>query len=52
MIDYFLQALPILAVLVLYFVRVEIRFAKLINDISWIKLSLGNVQCQKKSSKE
>lgn len=52
MIEYFFQALPILFVLIIYFVRIEIRFAKMITDISWIKLTLGNVQCQKKSSKE
>lgn len=51
MIDYFLQALPIIIVLIAYFVSIEIRFARLINDISWIKTSVGNIQCQKKSIK-
>lgn len=52
MIDYIIQALPIVVVLLAYFVRIEIRFARLITDISWIKISLGNIQCQKKSLKE
>lgn len=52
MIDYFIQALPIIVVLLIYFVRIETRFARLANDISWIKVTLSNVQCRKNPIKE
>lgn len=37
MIDYLLQSLPFVLVLVVYFVRLEVRLAKMSRDICWIK---------------
>jgi len=40
MIDYFFQALPVLAALLIYFVRLEIKLATIQRDICWIKKAL------------
>ena len=40
MIDYLLHSLPVVFVLVVYFVRIEVRFARITTDIDWIKKNL------------
>lgn len=40
MIQYFLNTLPIIVALVLYFVRLEVKLAVMSRDIQWIKTTL------------
>lgn len=44
MLDYLLQSWPILAGLMIYFVRLETKLATMSTDISWIKKN--TTQCQ------
>jgi len=44
MIDYLLKALPILAALILYFVRLEVTLAVIKKDLCWIKKRLEQIQ--------
>lgn len=44
MLDYTLQVLPILILLIAYFIRLEIRLAKVTQDICWIKKYIGTCQ--------
>jgi len=44
MIEYFINALPILAALLLYFVRLEVKLAEMSTDLTWIKKFIGSCQ--------
>lgn len=40
MVDYLLHSLPVVAALVVYFVRVEVKLAVMQRDLCWIKESI------------
>lgn len=40
-IDYFIRSLPVVLVVLVYFVRLETRLAKINNDLYWIKKQLS-----------
>ncbi|MBA7493990.1 hypothetical protein ES702_04556 [subsurface metagenome] len=44
MIDYLIKALPILAALIVYFVRLEVKLAVITRDLCWIKKRLQNLR--------
>jgi len=44
MFDYIVKSLPILFVLIVYFVRLEVRLALMKKDLCWIKKRLGELQ--------
>ncbi|MBA7495900.1 hypothetical protein ES702_06496 [subsurface metagenome] len=41
---YLIQLIPVLALLIVYFVRLEIRLAKMSRDICWIKKMIAVCQ--------
>lgn len=44
MVDYFINALPILAALLVYFVRLEVKLAEIRTDLTWVKKYVGSCQ--------
>lgn len=44
MLDYFVNALPVLAALLIYFVRLEVKLAEIRTDVNWIKKFVGSCQ--------
>ena len=44
MIEHILKLWPVLLVLVVYFVRLEARLAKICTDLSWIKKYINKCQ--------
>lgn len=50
MLDYILKITPVVAVVVIYFVRLEIRLTKICTDLDWIKK--GCLGCQQNSEKD
>ena len=44
MLDYILKALPILAALIIYFVRLEVKLAVITRDLCWIKKRLQDLR--------
>ena len=50
--EFVLHVLPLAIIIVAYCIRIEIRFAKLINDVCWIKEALDNIKCRQKSNQE
>ena len=44
MLDYFVNALPVLAALLIYFVRLEVKLAEIRTDLTWIKKFIASCQ--------
>lgn len=44
MFDYIIKSLPVLAALIIYFVRLEVKLAVIKKDLCWIKKRLGELQ--------
>jgi len=44
LIDYFIKSLPILAALLVYFVRLEVKLAEIRTDLTWIKKFIRSCQ--------
>lgn len=44
MFDYIIKSLPVLAALIIYFVRLEVKLAVIKKDLCWIKKRLEQIQ--------
>jgi len=44
MVDYFVNALPVLIALLIYFVRLEVKLAEIRTDLVWIKKFIRSCQ--------
>lgn len=40
-IEYFIQIAPVLVIIIIYFVRLEIRLAKICESLKWIRRELN-----------